>query len=45
MLLQDMIGEHILEVDKAAREREEVILKQLEEKEPLPAKKQIKWHG
>ena len=35
MLLQDTIGEHLLEVDKAAREREEVILKQLEEKEPL----------
>ena len=31
MLLQDTIGEHLLEVDKAAREREEVILKQLEE--------------
>ena len=29
---QDTIGEHLLEVDKAAREREEVILKQLEEK-------------
>ena len=28
MLLQDTIGEHLLEVDKAAREREEVILKQ-----------------
>ena len=27
MLLQDTIGEHLLEVDKAAREREEVILK------------------
>ena len=38
MLLQDTIGEHLLEVDKAAREREEVILKQLEEKEPLPDK-------
>ena len=25
MLLQDTIGEHLLEVDKAAREREEVI--------------------
>ena len=35
MLLQDTIGEHLLEVDKAAREREEVILKQLEEKEPF----------
>ena len=39
MLLQDTIGEHLLEVDKVAREREEVILKQLEEKEPLPDKK------
>ena len=38
MLLQDTIGEHLLEMDKAAREREEVILKQLEEKEPLPDK-------
>lgn len=35
MLLQDTIGEHLLEVDKAAREREEVIQKQLEEKESL----------
>ena len=45
MLLQDTIGKHLLEVDKAAREREEVILKQLEEKEPLPDKKkdQIAW--
>ena len=42
MLLQDTIGEHLLEVDKAARE---VILKQLEEKEPLPDKKvdQMAW--
>ena len=38
MLLQDTIGKHLLEVDKAAREREEAILKQLEEKEPLPDK-------
>ena len=38
MLLQDTIGEHLLEVDKAAREREEMILKQLEEKESLPDK-------
>ena len=45
MLLQDTIGEHLLEVDKAAREREEVVLKQLEEKEPLPDKEkdQIAW--
>ena len=38
MLLQDTIGEHLLEVDKAVRELEEMILKQLEEKEPLPDK-------
>ena len=38
MLLQDTIGEHLLEVDKAARELEEMILKQSEEKEPLPDK-------
>ena len=37
-MLQDTIGEHLLEVDKAARAREEVILKQLGEKEPLPDK-------
>ena len=37
MLLQDTIGEHLLEVDKA-RDREEVILEQLKEKEPLPDK-------
>ena len=45
MLLQDTIGEHLLEVDQAAREREEVILKQLEEKEPLPDKEkdQMAW--
>ena len=45
MLLQDTIREHLLEVDKAAREREEVILKQLEKKEPLPDKEkdQIVW--
>ena len=45
MLLQDTIGEHLLEVDKAAREREEIILKQLEKKEPLPEKEkdQIAW--
>ena len=33
MLLQDTIGEHLLEVDKAAREREEMILKQLRSEE------------
>ena len=47
MLLQDTIGEYLLEVDKAAREREEMILKQLEEKEPLPDKEadQMAWVG
>ena len=45
MLLQDSISEHLLEVDKAAREREEIIMKQLEEKEPLPDKEkdQMAW--
>ena len=45
MLLQDTIGERLFEVDKSASEREEVILKQLEEKEPLPDKEknQIAW--
>ena len=45
MLLQNTSGEHLLEVDKAAREREGVILKQLEEKEPLPDKEkdQMAW--
>ena len=45
MLLQDSISEHLLEVDKAAREREEIILKQLEKKEPLPDKEkdQMAW--
>ena len=45
MLLQDTIGEHLLEVDKAAREREEVSLKQLKEKDPLPDKEadQMAW--
>lgn len=31
MLLQDTIGEHLLEVDKAAREREEIILKEFQQ--------------
>ena len=45
MLLQDIIGEHLLEVDKAAREWEEIILRQLEEKDPLPDKEkdQMAW--
>ena len=45
MLLQDTIGGHLLEVDKVARVREEVILKQLEEKEPLSDKEadQMAW--
>ena len=29
ILLQDTIGKHLLEVGKAAREREEIILKEL----------------
>ena len=45
MLLQDTIGEHLLKVDKAAREQEEMILKQLEEKEPLPDKKKNQIAG
>ena len=45
MLLQDTIGEHLLEVDKVASVREEIILKQLKEKEPLPDKEadQMAW--
>ena len=45
MLLQDSIGEHLLEVDKAAREKEKLILKQLEENDPLPDKEkdQMAW--
>lgn len=45
MLLQGTIGEHLLEVDKAAREREEIILRQLEEKDSLPDKEkdQMAW--
>ena len=41
----EQLGKHLLEVDKAAREREEVILKQLEKKEPLPDKEknQMAW--
>ena len=46
MLLQDTIGKYLLEVvGKAAREREEVILKQLEEKDPMldKEKDQMAW--
>ena len=46
MLLQDTIGKYLLEVvGKAAREREEVILKQLEEKDTLldKEKDQMAW--
>ena len=39
ILLQDTIGEHLLEVDKAAREREEIILNPLPDKE----KNQMAW--
>ena len=43
--MQATIGEHLQEVDKATREREEIILKQLEEKDPLPDKEkdQMAW--
>ncbi|MGN9107078.1 TnpV protein [Oliverpabstia intestinalis] len=45
MLLQDTLGEHLLEIDEAAREREEIILKHLEESDPLPDKAidQMAW--
>lgn len=45
LLLEDKIGEHLQEVDKTARDRETVILKQLEENEPLPdkGKDQMAW--
>lgn len=45
LLLQNKLGEHLLEVDRAAREWEEVILKQLEEANPLPDKAadQMAW--
>ena len=45
MLLQDTIGEHLLEVDKAAREREKVILKQLEEKDHCRIRKRSDGMG
>ena len=45
MLMQGTLGESLLEVDKAAREREEVIIRQFDEKEPLPDKEkdQMAW--
>ena len=45
MLLQDTIGEHLLEVDKAARERVGECIKRLVEKEPLRDKEadQMAW--
>lgn len=45
MLLQGTIEQHLLEVDKAAREREEFILKQLEKRDTLPDKEaeQLTW--
>ena len=45
LLLEDKIGEHLQETDRAAREREEVILKQLEESDPMPDKAadQMAW--
>lgn len=38
MLLKDTLGEHLLEIDRVAKEREEIILKQLEKSDPLPDK-------
>ena len=45
MLLQETIGQHLLEIDRAAKEREEIILKQLEKSDPLPDKEadQMAW--
>lgn len=45
MLLKDTLGEHLLEIDRAAKEREEIILKQLEKSDPLPDKgaDQMTW--
>lgn len=38
LILQDKLEEHLLEVDKAAKKQEEVILEQLEISDPLPDK-------
>lgn len=45
LLLQVKLGEHLLEVDRIAREREEVILKLLEVSDSLPDKAagQMAW--
>jgi len=45
MILKDTLGEHLLEIDRAAKEREEIILKQLEKSDPLPDKgaDQMAW--
>ena len=45
MLLKDTLGEHLLEIDRVAKEREEIILKQLEKSDPLPDKEddQMAW--
>ena len=45
MILKDTLGEHLLEIDRAAKEREEIILKQLEKSDPLPYKgaDQMAW--
>ena len=39
------VGQHLLEIDRAAKEREEIILKQLEKSDPLPDKEadQMAW--
>lgn len=45
MVLRDTIGEHLLAIDRAANEREEIILKQLAESDPPPDKAadQMAW--
>lgn len=45
LLLQGKLSEHLSEVDSAARKREELILEQLEETNPLPDKAadQMAW--
>lgn len=49
LLLQDKIGEHIMEIDKAAMEREETIVKQMAKNqsvdEELKARDQLAWVG
>lgn len=45
LLLTDRIGKYLLEIDKAAQERMDTILSQLEKTDPLPDKEadQMAW--